>query len=216
MKPEPIERVISFALAVLIPVAAGMALTMVPPPGDTRQAAALSADRGVLLVELIPAHRTNAAAPTTADAPPAQLRENARDAQRSASRLAATAAPADAGVGGTPQLAVVAQTRSGQAQGSAQSELSGAVAINYRNILLTHIARYRRTLSNGIEGTVEIRFILDRNGGVLNAWVATSSGEAVLDAEALAAIRRAAPMPDIPAALPDRVDITLPMDFEIG
>lgn len=214
MKPEPIERVISFTLAVLIPVAAGVALTAMPPPGGARPGAA-SADRGLLLVELIAADGTNAAAPATADAPPARLREDARPAQRSEARLAPAAIPADASAGGKPQPALV-QPRAGQAPGGATSELSGALAINYRNILLTHIARYRRTLTNGAVGTVEIRFVLDRNGGVLNAWVATSSGEAMLDAEALAAVRRAAPMPGIPAALPDRVDITLPIDFEIG
>lgn len=215
MKPEPIERLISFVLAVLIPVAAGVALTLMPPPGDARRGAERSAERGMLLVELLPADRANAATPATADAPPARLRENARTAQRSAARLAATAARADASAEGKSQPAVV-QTRPGQTPGSATSELSGALAISYRNILLAHIAHYRRTLRSQVEGTVEVRFILDRNGGVLNAWVATSSGEAALDAEALAAIRRAAPMPGIPAALPDRVDITLPMDFEIG
>ena len=122
--------------------------------------------------------------------------------------------------GGSLNPAPPREEIAGRIPGDSVSNLSGSSAISYREALLAHIARYRRYPADArrdhVEGIVEVRFVLDRAGAVENVWIAASSGRTNLDAEALAAIRRAVPMPKIPSDLPDSLDITLPIDFQIG
>lgn len=92
-----------------------------------------------------------------------------------------------------------------------------AIGDDYRRRLLQHIATYRRrpplTAGPPAYGTVMVRFSLSREGEVSAVSVATSSGVADLDDEALATIWRARPMPVIPLALPDHLSVTLPVTF---
>jgi protein TonB len=94
------------------------------------------------------------------------------------------------------------------------------VGDTYRRRLLEHIASYRRspalTPGEPPTGTVMVRFSLDRTGDVLMVTVSNSSGAPDLDEEAVATIWRARPMPTIPALLPDRLSITLPVTFSSG
>ncbi|ATY34198.1 energy transducer TonB [Sphingomonas psychrotolerans] len=217
MKPAPIERLASLGITTMIHIAAGVALFMVLAPGG-KGSRGMHADRsGALVVELIPLARENRHASARADPWLQKAHSDVASAPRELAplpsgtgRRASTAEPADAA---KPVL-------HSEPPGSAASDMTGSAAILYRDILLAHIARYRRYPSEArdarIEGVVEIRFVLDRKGHVQDAWVASSSGRTSLDQEALAAIRRAVPMPGIPSELPDRIDITLPVDFEIG
>lgn len=90
-----------------------------------------------------------------------------------------------------------------------------ALADDYRRALLAHIWAYRRPLAQGLGlhgvRAVSLRILLTRDGAVQWVDVATSSGESGLDDEAVATIWRALPMPPIPAALPDRLVVTLPV-----
>ena len=89
----------------------------------------------------------------------------------------------------------------------------------YQRALLVHIEHYRRypldERRQRIEGLVTIRFAMDRHGNVLDVWIDRSSGVAALDTEAVATVRRAQPLPMIPARLPDRLSIVLPVSFSI-
>ena len=60
-----------------------------------------------------------------------------------------------------------------------------------------HLAKFRRELPTSIRtrGVVELRFKLSATGVVSEARVATSSGDAALDAEALSLLARASPLP---------------------
>jgi protein TonB len=58
-------------------------------------------------------------------------------------------------------------------------------------------ARVRRE-----QGTVRLRFQMDRTGHVLSFAVVGSSGVPALDNEALEMIQRAQPLPPVPAAYP--------------
>lgn len=58
-----------------------------------------------------------------------------------------------------------------------------------------------------------VKFVIGRNGDVLSAAVASSSGIADFDDEAIATIWRARPMPVIPAMLPENLSVTLPIRF---
>lgn len=109
---------------------------------------------------------------------------------------------------------------SAQEPGQTSADLSGATALQYRDVLLAHIARYRQYPEDARldrkEGTAWIRFLLDRDGKVLRVWIERGSGTASLDTEAAAAVRRATPLPPIPAGLPAQIDITVPIEFRIG
>lgn len=90
---------------------------------------------------------------------------------------------------------------------------------NYQRVLLLHIERYRGypadERSRRIEGTVLVRFAMTRQGSVIDAWVDRSSGVIALDDEAIATVHRAQPLPLIPASLPDRLNIVLPVSFSV-
>ncbi len=85
---------------------------------------------------------------------------------------------------------------------------------DYRRRLLAHIAGYRRSLSGGAGGLTQVRLAIGRDGDVLAVAVASGSGDANLDDEAVATIWRARPMPAIPDALPSRLVVTLPVSFD--
>ncbi|MFX6994796.1 TonB family protein, partial [Acinetobacter baumannii] len=63
------------------------------------------------------------------------------------------------------------------------------------------------------DGTARVLFVLRRDGSVLQAAIERSSGQKLLDEEALEVIRRAEPLPPIPPGLPGRLRILLPVAF---
>ena len=67
-----------------------------------------------------------------------------------------------------------------------------------------------------IQGVVMLHFILDADGKVTFFEIAKSSGRPVLDAEALALIQRAQPLPALPVGYPTRVlDAVVPIEFSL-
>lgn len=93
-----------------------------------------------------------------------------------------------------------------------------SAAIKFQQALLRHVARYQRYPNAArlgrLQGSVETLFSMRRDGTLLGVWVKTSSGQAVLDSEAVEAIRRAQPLPSIPSGLPDRLNIRVTLVFE--
>ena len=68
-----------------------------------------------------------------------------------------------------------------------------------------------------IEGVVMLHFVMDADGKVQNAEISKSSGRPVLDAEALALIQRAQPLPALPAEFPTRsLDAVVPIAFSLA
>jgi protein TonB len=68
-----------------------------------------------------------------------------------------------------------------------------------------------------IQGVVMLHFVMDAQGRVLQADIAKSSGRPVLDAEVLALIRRAEPLPPLPADFPTRtLDAVAPVEFSLN
>jgi protein TonB len=63
----------------------------------------------------------------------------------------------------------------------------------------------------GWEGTVIVSFVIRKNGGVADAAVFKSSGHAVLDASALAAVKKLGPQP----CPPETVEIRLPIVYKL-
>jgi TonB family protein len=79
--------------------------------------------------------------------------------------------------------------------------------------LTLHLLKYTRH-PNGREGTVVIRFVLNRAGHVVSAKVEKSSGDAVLDKAALETVRVADPLPPPPPLVTDQqLTCHLPIRF---
>jgi len=80
---------------------------------------------------------------------------------------------------------------------------------------LNRFKQYPRSARQAhIEGVVQLHFIMDAQGKVLSFEIAKSSGRPVLDAEALALIQRAQPLPALPADYPTRtLDAIVPIEF---
>jgi periplasmic protein TonB len=104
---------------------------------------------------------------------------------------------------------------------SAPSAVSGPennVAAKFQQALMRHVARYQRypnaARSQRLQGKVDTHFSMSRDGKLLGVWVGTSSGQTVLDKEAIETIRRAQPLPPIPPELPDRLNIHVQLAFD--
>ena len=66
------------------------------------------------------------------------------------------------------------------------------------------------------QGTVAVRFTVDRAGNVSNVSIRRSSGHAILDSATLALVERVAPMPRMPASMRrDSITITLPIEYSL-
>ena len=76
---------------------------------------------------------------------------------------------------------------------------SSSALPNYRSMISAHINRFKRPTSGS--GTAVVSFVVDRSGRVVSRSLARSSGNSAADAEAMATIARAAPMPAFPAAV---------------
>jgi protein TonB len=90
----------------------------------------------------------------------------------------------------------------------------------YRDRLAAHLQRYKQypagARSAGAQGTAMLSFTVGRGGQVLRASLSRSSGHAELDAETLAMIRRAQPLPAFPPEMTQSsMSFTVPVRFAI-
>lgn len=104
---------------------------------------------------------------------------------------------------------------------AASQALAGTVSqalANWQVQVLGHLEQFKRfpraAQRRRYEGVVQVLYAVDRRGNVLSVSLARSSGHEPLDTEALAAVRRASPLPPPPADVPgDPVDVTTPVEF---
>jgi protein TonB len=86
----------------------------------------------------------------------------------------------------------------------------------YNALVFGHLQRFKRYPSSarGAQGTVVVTFVLNRAGAVIESAVTKSSGNEVLDREALEILHRASPFPPFPAAKPGPQDsYVAPVNF---
>jgi protein TonB len=86
----------------------------------------------------------------------------------------------------------------------------------YNALVFGHLQRFKRypLAAHGASGTAVLRFVLNRTGEVIESTVTKSSGNDVLDREALEILRRASPFPPFPAAKPGPQDsYVAPVNF---
>ncbi len=95
-------------------------------------------------------------------------------------------------------------------------EFTEAGSNAYNALVFGHLQKFKRypVAAHGASGTVLVRFALNRSGEVVSSEVSKSSGNQVLDREALDILRRASPFPPFPAAKPGTQDLYIaPVNF---
>lgn len=97
---------------------------------------------------------------------------------------------------------------------------AAAMMPSYRQLLAAHLQRFKQYPSAaraaGEQGTAMLSFSVSRSGQLLGARLARSSGHADLDAETLAMIRRAQPLPPIPPEIPQAtLSFSVPVNYAV-
>lgn len=120
--------------------------------------------------------------------------------------------PAERTTAQSRALAPVAPTAAAPAEGAATA--SAASRANWRGTLVAHLNRFKRFPGGANPGTVQVAFSIDRAGRVLSARLVGASGDALLDEEAVAMIRRASPVPAPPEGLGGgSIALSVPVKF---
>lgn len=150
--------------------------------------------------EVIPSEDTKTVPNTPFPAPrPTDLMEKRANAQPQR-KPAPTAKKTKSGAGGTSNGSAQA---GGSTRRNTNAKEAGTAAISsYPGKIYRRLARATRyppaARANRLSGKVLVGFTIVPNGGITGLQVKKTSGHAVLDAAALAAVRRAAPFPPLP------------------
>ena len=91
---------------------------------------------------------------------------------------------------------------------------------SWQSLLLKHLQQFKNypagAREHGEQGVVMLAFTMDRDGKVLSRRIVNSSGHPDLDAEVLALVERAQPLPAFPASMSeDRLELTVPIRFSL-
>lgn len=122
------------------------------------------------------------------------------------------AAPASVSLPAAPMTAPATRTPSA----TPMPDAGMAVEWRVQDWLAQHRQYPRSARRSGAEGTVWVRFVLDRAGALHGSEVLESSGHAVLDRAALELLQRAAPFPALPATLTlDEIELVLPIEYDL-
>jgi periplasmic protein TonB len=101
--------------------------------------------------------------------------------------------------------------------GSSIGRDAAAADATYPAIVAARLARFKQypteARKRGQQGSATVTFTLDGNGSVVHVELALKSGNASLDRESLAMVRRAAPFPPTPTGGP--MSFTVPVNFSL-
>lgn len=224
MVAQPIlDRLIALGVATSMHVALGVALLLMTQGGATAPSSPNRHGGDTMNVHLVPlaqiggqgaAASASDARPTSAAGLPAPRDEPAVEATPSSERPIGSTAQGGRAFGDQPGAVIAA---AGSA--AAGADLPSAEVMAFRARLQAHLARYRlypaSAKDTGRQGTVFLHFTMDRNGHVVRSWIERSSGDAEIDHEALAAVRRAVPLPPLPSVFQDTLDVRMPVLFAL-
>lgn len=139
----------------------------------------------------------------------------------------APAKPAPKKTSDKPQAERTTAPPASQGRPGARSAASEGGAINpsatppsWRSRLVAHIKRNQRypalSRQRGEEGIAHLQFTMDRAGRLLSYKIVGSSGAPLLDQEVTAMIKRAEPLPAVPAEVQgSRLTYTIPIRFDL-
>jgi len=104
---------------------------------------------------------------------------------------------------------------------TAPQKANGETRDSYLGRVLAQLNRFkqypRAARQARIEGVVMLHFVMQADGKVSSFEIAKSSGRPVLDAEALALIQRAQPLPALPPDFPtSTLDAVVPIQFSLA
>ena len=104
---------------------------------------------------------------------------------------------------------------------TAPQKANGETRDSYLGRVLAQLNRFkqypRAARQARIEGVVMLHFVMQADGKVSSFEIAKSSGRPVLDAEALALIQRAQPLPALPPDFPTpTLDAVVPIQFSLA
>ncbi|RED34443.1 outer membrane transport energization protein TonB [Rhodopseudomonas thermotolerans] len=113
-----------------------------------------------------------------------------------------------------------ADRRAADATAALAGARAAAVLPSYRQRLAAHLQRFKRYPSearaSGVQGTATLSFTVGRGGQVLSARLARSSGHSALDAETLAMVHRAQPLPPFPPEITQAsLNFNVPVNFSV-
>jgi len=91
---------------------------------------------------------------------------------------------------------------------------------SWESLLLKHLQQFKNYPSGARErseqGVVTLNFTVDRSGHIISRHIVNGSGFADLDAEVLAMVERAQPMPAFPPSMTeDQLDLSVPIRFSL-
>lgn len=155
------------------------------------------------------------AASPVVQARPKKAKPTANASPAATSTATASASTSTGGQSGTATAAAQPGSGTGSVSGGDKAALN-----RYYVELSTWLERHKQypqhARTRRQEGTVRLRFVLDRNGRVLTYSIVKSSGHRLLDDEVLALLRRASPMPVPPPELArERLEIVAPVSFRL-
>jgi TonB family protein len=155
---------------------------------------------------------TRAESGPAAPAAPAPAQPAAAVAEAAAST---PATPSRAEIQARERAAAQAEEEARQRQAAEQQALYATYNNGLRQLVYSHIKYPRRAVERSIEGLVVLRIETDRNGKLLDLNPAQSAHR-LLDKAAMEAVERAAPFPQIAAALQgDRFSFMIPVVFKL-
>jgi periplasmic protein TonB len=211
----------------LAPMAPGASAQRPPPPMPRRAAAEIVAStRDDAARGATPLSRRDGMA-HAADAPTRSGAAREPTAPTDARSASVAAAAISTAVSAARESAAVMRLAPPAALASAQAPAGGAVAqddqarqlaLEWRvQQWLAQFRKYPRAAARaGYQGTVMVRFVLDRDGSLLASELIDSSGHALLDRAALELLDRAAPFPPLPSGSGlDEVELVLPIDYRL-
>ncbi len=98
---------------------------------------------------------------------------------------------------------------------SSAAQVPAAAVATWRSALMAHLNRNKRYPPGATQGVASVVFTIDRGGRVVAARLARSSGDGILNAEAVALARRASPVPAPPAGMGGgTLSISVPIRFD--
>ncbi|KXV22384.1 energy transducer TonB [Gluconobacter oxydans] len=117
-----------------------------------------------------------------------------------------------------PRTVEAPPTTSPSAASASTSSHASHDPVTWQGELLARLERFKRypqeAQSTHQEGTSLLHFVMDRKGHVLSASLKRSAGHDLLDAETLALIHRAEPLPIPPDSVQgDPLSLTVPIEF---
>jgi protein TonB len=116
-----------------------------------------------------------------------------------------------------PPSSTARQAETAAAPSSSASLAPSVSAASWKGELLAHLNSYKRypAGATGV-GTASVAFVIDRSGVVTSARLISSCGDAALDEEAVALLRRASPVPPPPPGIGHGASIalTVPIRFD--